>query len=833
MSLRYATLDPTKLGSGLALEQSDTVVTYTGAVSIARKVLATEPKETGVWRVACFFWGDAAITNRISFGLARPTSSLSAYVGGDADSYGYRVAEGQIHHNGASIDAVTAGAKGQWIDIILNLNTLTASFFLAGAPLYELTLPDAGPWCAAVTVSGTTGYDLRALLNTGQRAFSWPNAEARGWYALRESGGVIRVAGKGFITSGTDSPPNAVFSGTVMEDSKIGLAGALEFWPMRQGSGSALATQSATITMVNANGAFDELLDRDMRDARARLLLIPDGGTFSSAQQIAELVVDGVEVSDDASIGVVLGDPMAQLDTALQTRLCDPDAAEASANTVWPISYGACRSVEPVLLDGVSDPVVYALHDGPVMGLGKVRDGGYPTTPGTGLGEYTLDANGLLQWHGDAPFFRLTVDLSSVGGGTPPPPASELPQVLSGWDAHSDGTAPPNYGEVTENAGTNRYIMTSGSGGSAGNVEAYLRQDSVLVPGAAYRFRINVVSGVGPALLGQVRAVRIAGRPHGSSLPATAFAMFDETGLKSGTFVYSGATAGDIYIQMIGTQFSDQVQIGRDIWLEEIPTAPVDDDVLEPITLEPLLRELIETRAGWRPASWNAATATAIDTQTDYAGVGLHAREPTMIRAALQQVLDSYCACLYRGRDGVLRVARFRRPDAGEAVGHISTAVCKGPPRITPYLAPGLTTQARGRKNWTPLVEGQVSTDTGDVTLAERAMLMATHRINVASPGALPNAYAHARYAAPVELLLDRRADLQSEIDYVVAQHAAPMHYYEQPVQFSLAYERNQVWTYTFAPNEQVRFGLNAKPMLLLDVVEDPISETQTLIMLG
>jgi hypothetical protein len=832
----FARFDPTALGASLELSRSNTVLTYTGSASISRTARLTDPKDAGIWYAEFLVWGDPSISNLVSIGAVKASASLSTYVGGDAYGYGYRIAEGQIHHSGSSIESVTAGAKGQIVGMLLDATAQTLLIELDGVPLTTVSLPDSGPWALAGSMGGTTGYDLWMMANTGQRAFEHGRSVRLGWFATRESLGMYRFADRPWLTAPTDDPPNARYRGLLMEKSKLLLRGALTFWPMRSG-GSTVQSSSGTLRVGNATRELNVLATGDIRDAQVRILEIPDGGDYSDAVQIADLVVDSISADNDDSLDIKIGDVLDQLDAALQDRLIRPDSDESSADQVWPVSLGCCRSITPPLIaenppDDTDAAARYALHDGAVLGLGYVRDGGYPFDyAALPIPDYWLDSLGRLML-ARAPALALTVDVSSVGGDVPGGPTD----LLSGDGDFGSGT---NWTLTNGTISGGKLTLTNTTPGIY-NITAYAKHNTfTMTAGESYRIEIEIEFFAGGLpTYGQFPSVLLTGSATGTApFPTREQSYWERAYVGVYTAVVSPGTNTALFIALTGTQAGfDQARV-KGVHVYEINTDPVDDESLVPITLEAFLREIIEVRAGWSPDSWSAADAAAIDVATGYSGVGFHAREPTTRRQALQDVLDSYCACLWRDDAGVIRITRLVAPETEVSSGIIDKAQIKGDVKMTQDLAPGLTTQARGRKNWHPLVEGEVSSDTADVPLSMRARLKADFRINAAYAGALPDRYAHARNVDPKGFLLDKRPDVGAEIDYVNGElYSVPRNFYEVPVKYD-SYERGQIKTLVHedAKGRPIH-GLSAevaKHVMIVDVERDPIVRSTTLICWG
>lgn len=828
----YARFDTAHVGAGLELQRSDTVLTYTGAADINRCARLTDGKTSGVWGAEWIFWGDADIDDALSIGLVDEDASLANYVGGDEFGYGYRVAEGEIHNDGASIEAVTAGAKGQLVGMLYDGNEGTVTWFLDGIELHTVTLPHAGPWYLAGTVCGATGYDLFLMLVTGQRAFEFLPRHVTGWFQPRESGGVFRVADKPFITAASDATPHVRYRGRLMEGSKLSVRRRMWFRPWGSRGASAAAARG-TLVLGNADRAYDALIARDMRDAQVRLLRVPDGGTYADAEPVGDFIVERGRAPGDDGIEVTLSDPIAQLAQALQRRMIRPDADESSADTVYPISLGACRSISPPLLAENPDEdepewgALYALHDGMPAGLGYVRDGGFPFDYTADPPDYSLDALGRLRL-ARKPFYDLTVDVSSVGGDLPGGP-DDLLDGAGSFDDAGDWVltgATVSGGRLRlENVNTSTSIepITSYARPAAWSMEA----------GKSYRIRIEIeYISPGATTWGLFPAVILSPSNAAGTGPKPRSGAF-WTRVSTGVYttIISPATSGPLWVALVGTGFNGMTDSARIKMMEvfEVVLDPVDDEALEPITLAPLLEELIEVRAGWRSEQWSRADAEAIDTGTGSAGIGLHSLDATTIEAVLRDALDSWCACAWRDRAGVLRVSRLVAPETRESIGTITRNDMLGELKVEIDEAAALTTQAKGRKNWSPLARDGVTTDTEDVPISLLERLRADFRLGATYSGPLAGYYSFASYAKPAGFLIDKRRDLQRAIDHECGLYERVRVFATCQMPWDSAFELDQVYDVIYTDDAGTpiyELGAPGRRMVVVDIDEDPVAET-------
>ena len=803
MSKTFSRFDPAQLGPLLALKDANTVVYATASSNINRTARATQGKSGYQWFAEFAVWGDDVITDAVSFGLVNASASLSTYVGGDANGVGYRVAEGQIHNNGASVQAVTAGAYkdiiGIWLDISDGTNAYV-TWLLNGVPLHTYTLPNTGPWYLASSVCVPGTETLYAWINTGQRAFEFPVAGVDGWFEFADQVPTVRVAARDFILPPSDPIPNAVYEGR-LEDDKIEIVQSLAFWPdgRKQTQGSA-----ASISIANSDGALDAMLNDDYRDVPVSLEWMEPGQSILIADHVADMIIDDVQASDDGSIKVRLASGMAALDAPLQNMIFPPSADEVVAGKPWPVMLGAARSFTPTLVDPVTR--LYALADQPVVGWGYIRDMGAPLDPNAGPPGYVIsdDFRGIILETN--PVGKLTADASSTGGGTLPSLADDI------WDSYGNPFTADSAGDLVgfdqvlraeflQLSSSTAVEFTSGGGGGT----AYIGISTATMQGGrSYRYRVIVRQIAGTNQYGQP-SISIQGST--SSFP---YAVFTEVGTYEGVITPPGDIVPRLVFLAYGTGYTAVVDIA---YILEIPDTYTPANI-NAITLTDFVREIVEKRGGLTPSQWSSADTQAIDAATGYEGIGYFANEPTTVRAAIEAALSSYCACAWVDDDGVLRFTRLVKPEGETAVGEITEADMLSEPVVTIDYAPNLSTQMRYRKNWTVLSETDFVTDFITVPLAVRNALGQPYQGISVSATALSATYSTAVHNEPAEVLLDVGDDAQAEIDHVCGYYATLRKFYTFQVPASVALAIGQVWTLTYP-----RYGLDDGKNLMVSSI--------------
>lgn len=455
--MNYATFDPTELGAMLELEQSGTVLAVIDTADINRTALAIQPQATGRWYAELLVYGTGDLL--ASLGIAQDAASLATYVGGDANGYGYRMADGEIHNAGASVAGVTAGAKGDIIGLLLDLTTSvpTVGWYRNGQSLKTLPLDSTGPWMLAASLGGSEAYGLRCFLNAGQRAFEFAPDGVQGWFEPPPSLRGLKLASEDWLSDPADEVPNARYDGLLNgQDNELRAVRSLDFWPWQRGVKSGAMVLSA----LDAEGTFAELLSSDARDMPVRIGQITRGQTYADRVNLFSAVIDNVTAVDDLQVKLTCRDPLALLAVPLQRRLIRPDADPSSANQPWPILLGACRNVPCVLMDATT--YTYAVADTPLLGVGFGRDSGYPYDPAATPPDFTLSATKTNIVLHAQPQGVVTVDASSVGGQQLPTPGDDILGGAGAPFTGDDGDTPTGWDDVGGDVPQATPVMNSG-----------------------------------------------------------------------------------------------------------------------------------------------------------------------------------------------------------------------------------------------------------------------------------------------------------------------------------------------------------------------------------
>ena len=818
-SRNYALFSPSDLGPDLETSQGGEILqpSDTG-LSNSRTGRASVGQSVGVWSVEFMSWAPFDGLTAI-VGIATADASLSSALGSDAFGVGFELSSGDISTSGVVSATVAAVLAGEIVSVQADLAAGTVTFYVNGAPVHteEFTSDLLGEVIfPAASIGSGSEADGRVFLNAGQRAFEYPLADSDGWYTLPLTLPTLRFAdGQTYFSAASDSIPNAEYVGNVAQ-SAVTVVRALNFWPW---GGTQSRGTAAQFIVLDPSGEYDSLIGANIRDLGVTIHEVPSASTpFDSATLLGTFVLERVDAIDDGRKRLTLRDRTAILDQPIQSRLFLPHLAEDIANRPLPIVIGVARSTPPILFDdgGASSGALplYQIADRPVQGFGSLRDKGDPLVIAVdwsiraGQEQLELNAN---------PIGKLTFDLSSIGGA---PIVNIVPVTLANWDitASVSGTLPYIFGNST--------ITVNGI------VTSYITESVVLTAGRAYSFVLVVDSmssgisqnGVPVRLsIGEGTTVGANGRmldsPHFSATTA---------GVYTGSF--TAVASGPITLALRGVvTITNAAVVSR---FEVYEAADTTTDTLQPATLQEFCRELLQNRGGLTESEWSQADSEAIDTATNYAGVGFYTAEAMSVGAALQSALTSYTACHWQDSTGAIRFTRLIDPASQTVVGEITQEFMLSDLAVTPDFAPGLTAQMAGRRNWEVLDNTDFVTDFIDVPFAVRRDLSRKFRAVRTTGESFPSEYAHARGAVdPVETLLDSPADLQTEIDRVAALYRVLRRFYQLSVSIdALAdYELGQVWLLQYP-----RYGLQAgKKCIITAITEDRVNRTATLRLWG
>ncbi len=739
MAIRnYATLDPATLPSATSLERSNTTA-LTAEDTTPQTVRSTMPKSgAGVWYVEFVPYGILGTNPMMRVGVCLLNASATTPLGEDANSIGWD-SGGNIRLGGSTLATVHTWTVDDVLGMRVDLDAEQVLFYFGRRPVGRYSLPGSSALVtpAATILAGagspTITPQLRMLYSSGRNQLESPptgNTRAgssvnNGWFEVAAGIGLFRAADRAYRDAAT---PQEAWPATI-GGSSLSVTRTVSFWPW----GRRVSRASTSLRLLNSTGLYDALVTDDARDASVRIRTMEDD-TLANADFAGFYVVDGVQASDDGSVKLTLSDSTAALDVPVQNRIYLPTVDEPMIAKSWPLVIGAVRSLPLACIDATEQ--VYAINDGPVAGVGSIRDRGAKFSPS--LGDYVLqqDGPGTVTLASIAQG-AVTADVSSIGGDTPSAPVDLLAgkgdfETPSDWDlsyaplwsisggvlycdadpfpgqaGYFSGVKIPLPGGVTEGETymirvTMKYLMDGG-----------MRDTTSNTPTSNVRIAYCDNAGA-PMRFSMFSPVRIY---TPGSKDARGYGYDDhndwefDPASQPVVFIGTAHASRDIAIAFSNSHYGGTVAI-EDIKIWKLLDHELDDESLLPATFYEAAREILQYRLGWSLDQWSADDAMAIDTATRYAGVGLASTtdNPLSAAEALSMLCNAYCVSMWQDADGKLRFTRLVDPGGEVATAHITEQDMLTAPVIEVDVASGLTTQIAARKNWRPLGDSEIVT---------------------------------------------------------------------------------------------------------------------------
>lgn len=633
-----------------------------------------------------------------------------------------------------------------------------------------------------------------------------------GWF-IDNTDGVstiyLSLVDEGITTSASDTPSSKVFRPRIKNADKISIRRAPMVWPWGDTNGQMAAFSH--IEIDNYDGAYDSLLTADLRDSTV-ILKVPVAGALlgpsamANAPVVATAVLDSVEQSKDRVITLTLKDTMARLDRSLPVRINPPFVATAAANRMVPVTFGACRNVEPLMVD--EPERLFQIHDAPIKNIVAAKDMAAPLDPHSTPPQYVpAISNSGVQLQ-TLTVGKFTVDCSSVGAQATIPGADD---VLDGdgefatWD--SEGV--PEGWSWSGNAGSSLTPKGTAQGYPVDYVAEmktstvwlpvnnkfgdYLVSDeAILETGKAYRITCKVHSTfANPPVIPDERmrgGLRVRAGLDGNPQHAISSDDFAITvpqfGNQSYVFDYRvpaptltyPATELNLYLIACATRDQSGNAYGTgtvriyDVKVEEL--GEFIELPMQGITLKDYFTEILVNRAGEDASIFNATDLQTLDAEIGHT-FGIHFDEAPNILEALQKPLDSFGpATRFTDVDGVIRVKRMRDPYDGDI--KVAFNIDNNPViSVEIDTAENLTTQVGSRTNWSQFTsDADFVTDTVVVPLDVKVRYKRRSQF-LRTSGIVPASfYAGAMDAPAFESLFDEPEPSQELIDRVVKMYS-------------------------------------------------------------
>jgi hypothetical protein len=821
----YAVLNANAVGPLLLLDASNLQVSISPSVAINgnRMILGDLAQTSGESSYEIYFWSTlrASLAGLISFGVTQPDVALTNFVGGDSvagvgKSWGFRVADGTVWNNNASVGTAQGGAQVERTCLGLHVNLspslCTCDWTVNGTPVYTATLPNGKAWLPAISLGAAAGDTVSAVINFGQNRTD-QSVYTQGWW--QQAPGLqtlyLALATEGFLSAAADTPANTSFGPFVLNPSQISITRLPQAWFQRSGGRSNPAALTA-ISLDNSRGTFNALIGADVRDSAVVLQVInaPAGGagSLATASTMFTGILDTLSAPDASTVVLTLRDSLARFDKPCPVRIVPPFFDVASAGKIYPIGLGAQRNVLPLLLDAPTQ--LYALGDAPMSNVAVVSDNAAPLDPYASPPQYEPALNGAGLILATDVVGRLAVDCSNVGAQYTIPGAADVLNGDGNFEVWSGTPSrPANFIEsLNVGGGTGGSFTRTGSAGDyhaqivtgtawdpqAGKYASYFATTSaVLLSGRSYRISVRVLQtssgwpGDGVTYGGIMLRSDLSLSSNGAISPNQRPIYLPNFYAQTYTFTYTvpAGSARPLYIIAAPS-------LGFDYHLSNGSASGVVDCVtieligqyiqapLDGITLKDAFTEILVTRGGESPSVFSAADCDAIDAlYADHIKhpfpLGFRWEDQPNMLDQMTLVADQFGAVIITDALGVIRVRRLTDSNDGSAIVAAFSAANIDVPTFTvlPETAPGLTTNYGARHNCTPFGPQDFVTDTLLVPASLRAQYQGTSQFNVSASVPLAAEYIGARGAGRLHTLNDNKTATAIEGNRVCALFSA------------------------------------------------------------
>lgn len=605
---------------------------------------------------------------------------------------------------------------------------------------------------------------------------------------------------QGFLSSTSDSPANTPFLARIKNADTFFIDYQMKTY-IEGGTQSASSfTSFAQLEIDNSRGEFNYLIGADCRDAVV-VLQVPFAdpvGSLATAPVVATAALDNVQAPNPSTIILVLKDIISTYDRPMRLRRVPGYADAGAVGKTVPLWFGACRNVEPLLID--SPNRLYLLDDGVIANVVAVRDKGAALDPyATPAPQYVTAINGSGLQLAVLPQGALRVDASDQGVQAIIPGVADVLAGAGLFNPWPTPTAAPTGWTWSALAGSsiNRLGLPSYpvdfcaqilsaktwaplSGFFGDNLK--LTGGAYLKSGRSYRinFQIRSIITNPPSVLGglyggiMLRTAlnndpRYAVTPHGIALSVPLF------GHNGYSFQYRVPVGADLNLLMLAVG-ADGVSVGAangvgggvifNLTVEEIGQSI--ELPLIGISLATYWDEILYSHAG-DSGTWNTTDLTSLDAATGYLFGNHYTEAPTYIQA-LRDACPTYCAEIFVDKLGQLRMKRLVAPEDATVVAAFDQS-CFNRETIVkePFYAEGLTTRIGVKRNWNPYQDGDYITDTDLLTADQRVRFKQTSQYYLKSTVNPALRYQHADSIPALESLLDDTNLGQIEINRVNA----------------------------------------------------------------
>lgn len=631
-----------------------------------------------------------------------------------------------------------------------------------------------------------------------------------GWETVIGQGLVnlyFSILDEGIVTAPGDTPSNGEFRQRIANADQFCITRRPVPW--FEGSGGQAAAFGA-LNILNYDGLYNDLLKFDLRDVPIVIkilaaTLLTTGTQMLDAMTVCTGVIDTIVSTQRDMITINIKDTIARLDKVCPCRFNPPFAAEGAANVMVPITLGAVRNMQPLLIDEPNR--IFQLHDENIPNVTSVTDKAAPLDRNASPPQYVPANNGSAVQLQTMPVGRLAVDCSSYGTQSVIPGVVDVlagagqftsawtgsPAVPPGWTWSNLGgsgiaelLSPPYPFGTAHGAQLVSSTVFNPPGGDYGD---RLKIASCLLGGVSYRLNFSLynVNSAQPAFTdGMVGGVMVATQLSANAQDyVTGYAQplrtaaFHTQNFSIQFTVPPGSTRDLIFLvvpsagggpgiaQGIVTATIFNVRLER---LGQYQTAP-----LPGIPLENYFSEILVQRAGEVPAIFNSADAQALGLRDDGTVIpfGVCFTQPTNILEMLRIPVASLKAgVIFTDNLGVIRTRPTIDPSdpANQTTvkANFTSFNVERPAQVTQDTAPMLTTLYGARPNQVPFGASDFVTDQTIVPQSVKTKYMRKSQFHVNASVTPAGMYTSAIVAPIFDTCLDLEADTQVIGDSIV-----------------------------------------------------------------
>ena len=800
----YATLDQNRVGESLLLDQSLLVVTTGEECDIHRMILGTLPAYSGRFAYEAYFWSQSRgdLSGLISFGVAPVGADITQFVGESSTSFGFKLADGEIWNNNASIQSVNPCAERIAVGVILNLSptTCTCDFTVNGSSIYQATLPLGEGWLPAISIGSDGAGDISASVNFGQNRFD-TLADESGWYEQQTGlpDITLSLVTDALLLTEADSNASKVrYAPKLINGKAVSIRREPKAW--FQDSGRAKPAAATTMRFDNSKGDFNPLLQADIRDADVEVRTITGhsrgAGDADDAVTVFTGVLENVTAPKVSEVEVSLSDTLSRLDRPMRCRVVPPFRDATSVGKILPIGLGAQRNIHPLLLDGEEEGGLYALGDAPMTNVASASDQAAQLDPYADPPQYRPASGGSEIILESPPVGRFAVDCSSVGqqfaihgdedvlDGAGEFTAFDSSGVPIGWETSTSPPAVVANGSVSDRGGGVLRLISSVPYNPVGSNDFYygywIKYPGILDPGASYRLTLNLRLVIGGNATPQFK-YGLAALWDLSPFPAAWITPYKEP---------LTVPLGQNQTLTFGFTIPRSVTSNKDLYLTAIPyfsgTAPSPINVLadfksvklerlgeyviaplDGITVKDAFTEILVNREKEDPSIFSAADCEAIDAETGYR-LGFRYTDVPNVLQVLQDIADQVGAAIFTDAQGVIRIRRLTDPRKGTPSFALSEAnVVSASVRQYSDDGKSFTTLVWARPNCEPFGAGDFVTDTVLVPAEVRARYQGPAQYSIQSTVNVAHQYEASKSASRKLLRIDDPGQAQDEINRI------------------------------------------------------------------